>query len=90
VGMAPLTQASAVAAMAAVAAGVGGIPAMDYSGSHSGTSGRIVGHSSVTASNRVGRNAACPCGSGRKFKRCCFAKRRVSAVRRADESADSQ
>lgn len=23
----------------------------------------------------VGRNAACPCGSGRKFKQCCEAKR---------------
>jgi len=21
---------------------------------------------------RVGRNEACPCGSGRKFKRCCY------------------
>jgi len=24
-----------------------------------------------TDSEKVGRNAACPCGSGRKFKRCC-------------------
>ncbi len=25
----------------------------------------------VRAAPRVGRNDACPCGSGRKFKRCC-------------------
>jgi hypothetical protein len=25
----------------------------------------------VRARNKVGRNAPCPCGSGRKFKRCC-------------------
>jgi uncharacterized protein YecA (UPF0149 family) len=24
-------------------------------------------------SHRVGRNAPCPCGSGRKYKRCCGA-----------------
>ena len=23
---------------------------------------------------RVGRNDRCPCGSGQKFKRCCFRK----------------
>lgn len=23
---------------------------------------------------RVGRNEMCPCGSGKKFKRCCIAK----------------
>jgi SEC-C motif len=23
---------------------------------------------------KVGRNDACPCGSGRKYKQCCFAK----------------
>lgn len=22
---------------------------------------------------KIGRNATCPCGSGRKFKRCCMA-----------------
>ena len=25
-------------------------------------------------SERIGRNAACPCGSGRKFKQCCLRK----------------
>jgi uncharacterized protein YecA (UPF0149 family) len=24
-----------------------------------------------TGNNRVGRNEPCPCGSGRKYKRCC-------------------
>ena len=26
---------------------------------------------SLTHSGKVGRNAACPCGSGKKFKHCC-------------------
>jgi uncharacterized protein len=26
--------------------------------------------------NSAGRNDACPCGSGRKYKQCCFANRR--------------
>lgn len=25
---------------------------------------------------RVGRNEPCPCGSGRKFKQCCYSPRR--------------
>ena len=28
----------------------------------------------VNDSQRVGRNGACPCGSGRKFKQCCLRK----------------
>ncbi|MCA9583063.1 MAG: SEC-C domain-containing protein, partial [Myxococcales bacterium] len=28
----------------------------------------------VRATPKVGRNEACPCGSGKKFKRCCGAK----------------
>ncbi len=31
--------------------------------------GRI--ESSSTANQKVGRNAPCPCGSGKKFKKCC-------------------
>jgi hypothetical protein len=27
------------------------------------------------ATTKVGRNLACPCGSGRKYKQCCEAKR---------------
>ena len=30
------------------------------------------------ARRRVGRNDTCPCGSGKKFKKCCFRKQ-VSA-----------
>jgi SWIM/SEC-C metal-binding protein len=26
------------------------------------------------AEQKVGRNAPCPCGSGKKFKKCCMAK----------------
>jgi len=29
---------------------------------------------------KVGRNAPCPCGSGRKFKRCCEASDRTGGV----------
>ncbi len=36
-------------------------------------SGRPVVH--AAASGRVGRNAPCPCGSGKKFKRCCGSPR---------------
>jgi uncharacterized protein len=28
----------------------------------------------------VGRNDRCPCGSGRKFKKCCFATARVGSI----------
>ena len=28
----------------------------------------------LRASERVGRNAACPCGRGRKYKQCCWRK----------------
>lgn len=30
---------------------------------------------------RIGRNATCPCGSGRKFKKCCMAGARVINTR---------
>ena len=26
---------------------------------------------------RVGRNEKCPCGSGKKYKKCCLLKKRV-------------
>ena len=29
---------------------------------------------------KVGRNEACPCGSGRKFKRCCLGKQQEQAA----------
>jgi len=30
---------------------------------------------------RVGRNEACPCGSGRKFKKCCYTGGQLRAGR---------
>jgi hypothetical protein len=28
----------------------------------------------VVARNRISRNAPCPCGSGKKYKPCCYGK----------------
>ncbi len=37
----------------------------------------------------VGRHAPCPCGSGRKYKRCCYTYARAAAARaRARDFAD--
>ena len=38
---------------------------------------------------QVGRNQPCPCGSGKKYKRCCLAQdaARASATRRAAQPA---
>ena len=33
---------------------------------------RPVTPDTATATERVGRNAPCPCGSGKKYKRCCL------------------
>ena len=33
----------------------------------------------MAATTRAGRNDLCPCGSGRKFKKCCEAKRAASS-----------
>ena len=32
---------------------------------------RVAGTTSVTTASKVGRNDPCPCGSGKKHKRCC-------------------
>lgn len=29
---------------------------------------------------KVGRNDPCPCGSGKKYKKCCLDKKRVEAA----------
>jgi uncharacterized protein len=34
---------------------------------------RLQGSPSVHSAVRIGRNESCPCGSGRKYKRCCGA-----------------
>ena len=39
---------------------------------------RIVREPSASAGPRISRNAPCPCGSGRKYKKCCEA---ASALR---------
>jgi hypothetical protein len=43
----------------------------------------LTGHgvaSPIRLSARVGRNATCPCGSGRKFKHCCMNKEKIVLV----------
>ena len=47
---------------AGVAAGVAASPMQTVVGN---------GRSGVPAGTKIGRNAPCPCGSGRKYKRCC-------------------
>ena len=37
-------------------------------------SGFVAGHTFVRTSAKVGRNDPCPCGSGKKFKKCCEGK----------------
>ncbi|WP_082364086.1 SEC-C metal-binding domain-containing protein [Rhodopseudomonas sp. AAP120] len=34
---------------------------------------------------KVGRNEPCPCGSGKKYKRCCGSKRSADAQRPPDD-----
>ncbi|MCS6914921.1 MAG: SEC-C metal-binding domain-containing protein [Myxococcales bacterium] len=42
-------------------------------------------HPVVRATPRIGRNAPCPCGSGRKYKRCCLGQPAVPAVASGEE-----
>lgn len=35
---------------------------------------------------KIGRNEPCPCGSGKKYKKCCLAKEQGKATRLRDES----
>jgi hypothetical protein len=37
---------------------------------------------------KIGRNAPCPCGSGKKYKKCCLPKKEVRAgpIVRASDS----
>jgi len=41
---------------------------------------KIVPTEKQLARGRVGRNRPCPCGSGRKFKRCCLRKTETKEV----------
>ncbi len=36
--------------------------------------------------NKPGRNDPCPCGSGRKFKKCCMEKDNLQAIVKAEET----
>jgi hypothetical protein len=38
---------------------------------------------------KVGRNDPCPCGSGKKFKKCCESKGQVPVLGRAEVAASS-
>jgi preprotein translocase subunit SecA len=69
-GMQMPTPASALAASAQPSAqntapGTGLPPGMDHPGS---------AHAPRRETNKVGRNEPCPCGSGRKYKKCCGAE----------------
>lgn len=37
-------------------------------------------HKPVVDANRIGRNDPCPCGSGKKAKRCCLPKIKTLAM----------
>ncbi len=41
-------------------------------------------HQKIRSSAKVGRNDPCPCGSGRKFKKCCIYRRRAADLRTAN------
>jgi len=42
-----------------------------YSGEERDTMRKDFNRSRMAVSNKVGRNDPCPCGSGKKFKKCC-------------------
>ena len=39
---------------------------------------------------KVGRNDPCPCGSGKKYKHCCYAKDSVKHVPETEAEAEEQ
>ncbi len=56
---------------------------------------RVFGHADAGAEPRfvhnlivkIGRNAPCPCGSGKKYKRCCFSLREAASAGAAHRGA---
>ncbi len=40
--------------------------------------------------SKLGRNAPCPCGSGKKYKRCCEVRNRVAGAASRQSRADAQ
>lgn len=39
--------------------------------------------------SKTGRNSPCPCGSGRKYKRCCLASDQRAATERREQQRDA-
>jgi Tfp pilus assembly protein PilF len=39
--------------------------------------------------SKIGRNDPCPCGSGKKYKRCCLSKHEAAAAERAAAAAQA-
>ncbi len=48
--------------------------------SASGTSDQTVKRQPVRAANKVGPNDPCPCGSGKKYKKCCMQKDKAAGL----------
>ena len=48
--------------------------------SASGTSDKTVKQQPVRATNKVGPNDPCPCGSGKKYKKCCMQKDKTAGL----------
>ena len=70
----PSEASGALASAAAAAAGVASPPAAaGGSGAGAGAGAAAAGTATMvrSAADKVGRNAPCPCGSGRKYKLCC-------------------
>jgi preprotein translocase subunit SecA len=73
-GSATHAAASGFAAAAAPgpsAAGTTGAPGLPGVRSASGEAAARRGKGPVRSAEKIGRNAPCPCGSGKKYKRCC-------------------
>ena len=62
----------------AAALGASGVPDVGSSGVGPGKRTRF--YYPQRPLYRAGRNEPCPCGSGRKFKRCCLGKTAASPV----------
>jgi preprotein translocase subunit SecA len=60
-----------VAAAPAPAAGGGAQPAPVRQAPRESRGGEGVAHTVRRAAPKVGRNDPCPCGSGKKYKKCC-------------------
>jgi len=39
---------------------------------------RTIERTAMNHANKAGRNDACPCGSGKKYKKCCELKQRTT------------